>query len=120
MRFNMPKSPKIKKRPWIDERVKHSRAVDMSAFYNSSKWRKFSKQFKIDNPICVECERNGLIVKSTRTDHIVRLRDGGGSDLNNLNPKDFQALCTKCHASKSGREAHGYKQGDRGNIAKIK
>lgn len=115
----MPSSPKKKKRPWVKERKQQHRAVNMNWYYNDPRWRKFSKQFKIDNPLCVKCKAKGLCVPTEFTDHIVRLRDGGGADLNKLNKKDFQPLCGPCHNSKSGKEAHGYKEGDMGNIANV-
>ena len=111
----MPYKPKQKKRPWQAVRKQQTRAIDMSWFYNSSKWRKFSKAFKQRNPICVTCESKGIVTPATVTDHLVRFVDGGeGFDLENLNDKDFQALCDTCHNSKSGKEAHGFKQNKRG------
>ncbi|MDH7444661.1 HNH endonuclease [Aquimarina sp. 2201CG14-23] len=107
----MARRPNKINRSWKPKRVKQQRSVDMSWYYNDSRWRKFSKRFKEENPLCVKCEEKGLISPSRYTDHIQRLRDGGAPDLNDLKDEDFQPLCDKCHASKSGREAHGYKEG---------
>jgi len=102
----MPESPKKIKRSWLPERKAHSRSVDNSAFYNSWKWRKFSKQFKLANPLCVMCEAEGIVSKATVTDHIIRIEAGGAQfDKNNC-----QSLCDYHHNQKSGKEAHGYVQ----------
>lgn len=108
----MAKMPKKIIRPWQQKRVKHQRSVDMSWFYNTAKWRKFSKAYKQRHPLCVQCEKNGIIKQSEVTDHVVRFAHGGkGFDLDNLKDEYFQPLCKKCHDSKSGREAHGFKGG---------
>lgn len=82
----------------------------MSWFYNDRRWRVFSSGFKERYPLCRKCKKKGVISKTKYTDHIKRLRDGHGADLDKLRDKDFQPLCGKCHASKSGKEAHGYKE----------
>ena len=107
----MPTAPKKVKRSWIQERKPHQRLIDNSAFYNSWTWRKFSKRYKQKNPVCVECKKKGVVTAATVTDHIIRFEDGGpGFDLSNLKDKDFQSLCDFHHNSKSGKEAHGFKQ----------
>lgn len=107
----MPTAPKKIKRHWQKERVKQQRVVDMSWFYNSWKWRKFSKAFKQRNPLCCMCEAEGIATPSTVTDHITRYVAGGpGFELNDLKDKYFQPLCDFHHNQKSGKEAHGFKQ----------
>jgi len=50
-----------------------------------------------ENPECNECGRIAQMV-----DHIQPVRLGGSfDDIDNL-----QSLCNRCHAAKSGREAH--------------
>ena len=106
----MPVRPKKVKRSWKPERVIQSRSIDMSWFYNDPRWRRFSKRFKENNPLCVKCEAEGRTSATKYTDHVKRLRDGHGADLDNLKDEDYQPLCETCHASKSGKEAHGYKE----------
>ncbi|WP_106791680.1 HNH endonuclease signature motif containing protein [Aquimarina sp. Aq78] len=106
----MPNRPKKIKRGWKPERIKHQRSVDMSWYYNDPRWRKFSLGFKERYPLCKKCYEIGLISPTAYTDHIERLRDGGAPDLDHLVDEDFQGLCDSCHASKSGKEAHGYKE----------
>ena len=104
----MATRPDKKHRPWQVQRQQHERVVDMSWFYNDSRWRKFSKKFKQEHPLCIECERNSIVTPATVTDHLVRYVHGGtGFNLDELNNKDFQPLCDVCHNSKSGKEANG-------------
>lgn len=103
----MPVKPTPKKKPWQVDRKQHQRTKDMRWFYNSRKWRKFSKMYKESNPYCVECEKKGVYEPTKVTDHIqVYEVAPEGFDLDNLQDKYMQPLCLKCHASKSGREAH--------------
>lgn len=51
-------------------------------------------------PLCVECERRGMVVLATQRDHIVPLAEGGTDDEDNV-----QGLCRPCHQSKSIAEA---------------
>lgn len=61
-----------------------------------------AKRHKMLNPLCAECEQEGIVSPTTVTDHITPINQGGDPwALSNL-----QALCGACHASKSGREAH--------------
>jgi 5-methylcytosine-specific restriction protein A len=104
----MATTPVVKKKPWHEASVQHSRTKDMRWFYNSRKWRKFSKNYKMEFPFCIQCEDEDGIVKATKvTDHIKTYEIAPeGFDLDNLNKKYMQPLCTKHHNSKSGREAH--------------
>lgn len=105
----MPSKPQKVNRSWKPERVVQSRIVDMSWFYNDRRWRRFSTWFKEKHPLCALCEAMGITSKTKYTDHIKRLREGYGADLDELKEEDYQALCDSCHAAKSGREAHGVK-----------
>ena len=108
----MPLAPKKRNRPWKQEKKQQSRSIDMSWFYNSRKWRRFSKEYKAHNTLCVACDAEGIVTPSKVTDHLVRYVDGGtGFDLDNLKAKDFQSLCDQHHNSKSGKESHGFKRG---------
>lgn len=110
----MPSKPTKQKRPWVAERKTQSRSIDMTWFYNSRKWRKFSKAYKLRHPLCCDCEAEGVMTPTQVTDHIVRyVDDGPGFDLDNLKDKDFKPRCNKHHNSRSGKQSHGLK-GDMG------
>jgi len=74
----------------------------MRDFYNSARWRRDSAAFLREHPLCKECERLGRVTAARVCDHIIPIRKGG--DPWNWNNR--QALCLKCHAKKSGRDAH--------------
>lgn len=101
----MPTAPKKVKRSWKPERKPFQRNTNNSV-YQTWKWRLFSKRYKEHNPLCIKCEREGRVTGTDVTDHIVRIEDGGAiwDDIN------LQPLCTCHHNSKSGKEAHGYKE----------
>lgn len=103
----MPMIPERRKRPWrkaASIKPQSGRKAD-NRFYNSTAWRKLSKAFREEHPLCEECLKKGKYVPSEVADHIVRVEDGGEPlDRNNL-----QALCHRCHNRKSGKERHGYK-----------
>jgi 5-methylcytosine-specific restriction protein A len=78
------------------------RKIDNSVFYNSRAWRKNSKAFLAENPLCVECKAGGRVELATVSDHVTPINQGGDPwGWNNLQP-----LCTRHHAIKSGKEAH--------------
>ena len=103
----MPVAPIKKKRTWdLPERKQHQRSVDNSKFYNSRTWRKFRRVRLDEEPLCRKCLANDMEVEAKVLDHIVRIIDGGAP----LTKENTQPLCTSCHNSKSGKEAHGYKE----------
>ena len=52
-----------------------------------------------ENPLCVECEKQGRITAWTQRDHIIPLADGGPDVYSNT-----QGLCDACHEAKSIKE----------------
>lgn len=97
----MAQGPKHIKRSWMPERKPFGqRAADNSKFYNSRTWRNLRKGFLNANPLCVECDRQGEVTAATVADHIVPIARGGAE----LDEKNLQPLCKKCHDSKSARE----------------
>lgn len=97
----MAKKVERLKRPWVQERKPFERENSNSEFYNSRAWRKARKLYLQKNPLCVECEKDGMIVPATVVDHIVPINQGGDK----LNESNFQSLCQHHHNSKSAREA---------------
>ncbi len=104
----MPYKPKAIRPHWVPERkpFKNLNEEKNRKVYNTRKWRSFSIDYKERNPICVKCEQEGIITASKVTDHIQRVNAGG----DHYNENNLQALCKRCHNSKSGKEAHGYKE----------
>ena len=64
--------------------------------YNTRQWRKLRAAYLAHHPVCVACQR-----LATVCDHVTPVRQGGSFWRG-----PFQALCTHCHAVKSGKERH--------------
>jgi 5-methylcytosine-specific restriction enzyme A len=56
-------------------------------------------QMMRDNPLCVECEKQGIVRVWTQSDHIVALHNGGEESTANR-----QGLCHEHHAQKTARD----------------
>jgi 5-methylcytosine-specific restriction enzyme A len=69
--------------------------------YNNDRWRNYSKNYLKKHPLCVQCKREGKIVPSGVTDHILQHR---GDPVSFWDPKNHQALCVPCHSEKTARE----------------
>lgn len=106
----MPNAPKPIRPHWVPERKAFGRRKDNSKFYNGRKWRKFSKSFRERNPLCVKCEAEGRTTAAAVCDHIQGLDFLLDNDIDPIQESECQSLCHQCHNSKSGREAHGYKE----------
>ncbi len=68
-------------------------------------WSKARKRYLAANPICVECERQGILTAATEVDHIEPHK--GDYDLF-WDESNFQSLCKHCHSSKTAREDGGW------------
>lgn len=73
---------------------------DHQKIYHSPRWRRTSKQYRKENPICKHCKDKGFVTPADVVDHIVPIQEGGEIfDLEN-----FQSLCHPCHNSKTAKE----------------
>jgi 5-methylcytosine-specific restriction enzyme A len=81
-------------------------------FYNSKQWRQIRAFFitshtvvdglPISNKYCIECyKKHNRLNDMYAVDHIVRVKDGGSNEYNNL-----QSLCRHHHQSKSAQEGN--------------
>lgn len=70
------------------------------SIYSSSRWKRLRQVILSEHPLCVHCERLGLVTAATVIDHIIEISDGGAVwDRDNLQP-----LCRTCHQIKTGLE----------------
>lgn len=53
-------------------------------------------------PLCVACERRGVVSAATEVDHIVPLFKGGADSLDPF--ENRQALCRRCHQEKTDQD----------------
>lgn len=81
---------KKNKRNWLKNK-------EDAHFYNGQAWRKFSKNYKRDNPVC---EVKGCTQPSYFSDHIVPISQGG----DRWDESNIQALCKSCNARKTANQ----------------
>lgn len=62
------------------------------------RWRRASKLFLTQHPLCAECERHGKLTPATVVDHIVPHR---GDQERFWDTANWQALCKPCHDKKT-------------------
>jgi 5-methylcytosine-specific restriction protein A len=66
--------------------------------------QKLRRRFFQANPLCVECQKEGVITLAVELDHIVPLFKGGNDDYTNL-----QGMCRHHHSLKTARDL-GYRK----------
>jgi 5-methylcytosine-specific restriction protein A len=64
-----------------------------------------------DQPLCVECRKQGRVTVATQRDHIIPLSQGG-LDV----PENTQPLCQACHDEKSRRESRSGQEIKEGKV----
>ena len=67
--------------------------------YNTKQWRAIRSEFLQLHPLCVMCEKDGMIVKADVVDHIERHK----GDLKKFFGGPFQSLCYTHHDSTKQR-----------------
>jgi 5-methylcytosine-specific restriction protein A len=77
----------------------HKRAAKEEQ-YHTTRWRNLSKLFRSQNPLCVSCLSNHLVVAAQHVDHIRPISEGGAM----WNIENLQSLCISCHNRKSAKE----------------
>lgn len=87
--------PKQKKKKWQPKPIKR---FGVDPFYNSTRWRKISKAWKVKHPICQVCAQRPTQI----TDHVVS-RNVGGAEYDSDN---FLGMCHIDHNKKRGLERH--------------
>lgn len=68
-------------------------------------WRRASKAFLAENPLCVRCLSKDVITASQVTDHKIPHR---GDMRLFWDRKNWQALCKDCHDEKTAKEDGGF------------
>lgn len=86
---------KHKKEP--RERSKQSQAAQQLYDY---RWEKASKRYRIEHPLCAECERKGRTAAAACVDHIVPHR--GDYELF-WDENNWQSMCDDCHRTKTAK-----------------
>lgn len=87
---------KAKAKTYDNERGnRHQRGYD-------SKWSAYSKRYRIKHPLCLHCEKVGIVKQSECVDHIIPV--DGPDDPLFWDEKNHQALCHTCHSIKTAKE----------------
>lgn len=68
--------------------------------YNCTRWRKSREVWLANNPMCVECGRNGIARGGNQLDHII---PHNGDLLLFWSADNWQTLCVECHGRKTRR-----------------
>lgn len=71
----------------------------------SYRWQQASAGWLRSHPLCVHCERAGLVVAATEVDHIVPHKGDMTIFWDNTN---WQSLCNSCHSTKTATEDGGF------------
>ena len=79
-------------------RAWHSGNADARGY--TWEWRKYRARFLLKHPLCVTCLAEGRTEAATVVDHIVPHR---GDRERFRDPSNHQALCKRCHDSKTAR-----------------
>jgi 5-methylcytosine-specific restriction protein A len=66
-----------------------------------SRWRAARSAFLRNNPLCVECQKKGILKAATVVDHIVPHKGDQGLFWDQSN---WQALCAHCHSRKTAEK----------------
>ena len=69
-------------------------------FYNTAKWKRVSKNYKVNNPLCEMCSKRDVVRIGEYVDHIIPIQID--YELR-LDIENMQCLCSKCHAHKTQR-----------------
>ncbi len=87
------KPPLVGRRPRTD--------APLQRLYSTARWKRLRRQILRRDPLCVECDKMGVVEPSTQADHVVP--HAGDLDLF-YDESNLQGLCRTCHSSKTGKE----------------
>jgi len=72
-----------------------------SGFYTSKEWKYLRNKHIKENPICIECEKNGRVRSAEVVDHIKSVDE---FPMLALDPTNLQSLCNYHHISKTNAD----------------
>lgn len=95
----MRKVPTSNQQKFYSQKVREMKERTVSYDY---KWREFSKEYRIENPFCVECLKLGNYnCQDIHVDHIIPLEQRPDLKYDHDN---CQSLCRSCHGKKTHKE----------------
>lgn len=87
------------------ERRRTERTGSSAARGYGYKWQRIRARILAAHPLCVECEKRGIIKLATDVDHI---RPHKGNPFLMWDEDNLQPLCHECHSRKTAREDGGF------------
>lgn len=69
------------------------------------RWQRLRERILSEHPLCVECQKKGIIRLATDVDHVVPHR--GDPELM-WDERNLQPLCHECHSRKTAAEDGGF------------
>jgi 5-methylcytosine-specific restriction protein A len=69
------------------------------------RWQKARKVYLKNNPLCVECQANGIVKEAKHVDH--KIPHKGDTRLF-WDVRNWQPLCVECHSRKTATEDGGF------------
>lgn len=111
MKFcNHPGCSTLVQSGYCDKHVKVKRIYDNRRESSAkrgydARWKVARRKFLDCNPLCIECQNNGMLTEATVVDHIIPHKGDYRLfwDINN-----WQPLCKRHHDSKTAREDGGF------------
>lgn len=70
------------------------------------RWSKASKLYRENNPLCIMCQKKGILKLNNCVDHIEPV--SGPDDPKFWDETNWQGLCTTCHGIKTASEDGGF------------
>lgn len=89
------------------ERIRYdnSRGTASERGYDS-RWTKYSKIYRMNNPLCVRCSEKGKVNLAECVDHIKPVENK--NDPLFWLESNHQSLCNSCHSEKTAKEDGGF------------
>ena len=85
-------------------KVEHNRHKknknEWSTWYSTTRWRKARQIYLSQHPLCVECLKDNKLITADVVDHII---DHKGNIERFCDTNNWQALCKRCHDSKTAK-----------------
>ena len=81
-------------------RPRSERSKAHQGLLNSPAWRRYSKAYLLDHPLCLDCQAEGRLDQATEVHH--KIKPNGDRELFWL-PGNHLGLCRSCHQRRTAR-----------------
>lgn len=101
----MPTRPKTHGQRQVEAGVGVGQRLNDWQHLYDRRWQRTRRIFLMVNPLCVECIKNGRTTAASVVDHVMPHRGNRAAFRDESN---WQALCVRCHNTKTARYDGGY------------